>query len=48
MLRVVWPDDDMLIVSGGSPLSTVEAHSATIIHKDSSYTLQLTSEVRGQ
>lgn len=47
MLNIVWPCDDLLVVSGGSPLSLVDAHSVTLIDNDKNYTLQLTSPVKG-
>lgn len=47
MLDIVWPDDDLLVVSGGAPLSLVDNHSATLLNNDKKYTLQLTSSVKG-
>ena len=48
MLHVLWPDDDLLVVSGGSPLDLVDAHSVTLIDGGKNYTLQLTSSVKGK
>lgn len=47
MWNIVWPADDLLVLSGGSPLSLVDAHSVTLIDGDKNYTLQLTSPVKG-
>lgn len=47
MWNIVWPDDGLLVVSGGSPLSLVDAHSVTLMDNDKNYTLQLTSPVKG-
>ena len=48
MLDVILPDDELLVISGGSPLSLVDTHSVTILNNDAKYTLQLTSPVRGE
>ena len=47
MLSIAWPGDDLLVVSGGSPSSLVDAYSVTLIDNDKNYTLQLTSPVKG-
>ena len=48
MLSVLWPEDDLLIVSGGSPSSLIDGHCVTILDHDKTYALQLTSSVKGQ
>ena len=48
MLSIAWPADDLLVVSGGSPSSLVDAYSVTLIDNDKNYTLQLTSPVKGR
>ena len=47
MLRVLWPDDDLLVLDGGSPLSLVENHCVTLLESDNKVTLQLTSPLKG-
>lgn len=44
---VLWPDEDLLVVSGGSPLSLIDAYCVSILEGDEVHTLQLTSPVRG-
>ena len=44
---VLWPDEDLLIVSGGMPLSLVDGHCVSILEGDEIRTLQLTSPVKG-
>ncbi len=48
MSDVLWPDDDLLIVSGGSPLSLIDGHCLTILDHDRKHTVQLSSHVKGK
>lgn len=47
MLNILWPGDDLLVVSGGSPLSLIDGHCVTVIDNERNFTLQLTSSVIG-
>ena len=47
MLDILWPAEDLLVISGGSPVSLVDTNSVTLIDHDKNYTLQLTSPVKG-
>ncbi|XP_019850338.1 PREDICTED: lethal(2) giant larvae protein homolog 2-like [Amphimedon queenslandica] len=44
---LIWPDDDFIIFSGGSPYDTVDGDSVTIYENREAITLQLTSPVKG-
>ncbi len=48
MRLVIWPDDDLLVVSGGSPQSVVDGHCISVVDGEEVHTLQLTSPVKGE
>ena len=43
---VLWPDEDLVVFSGGSPLSLTDGHCVSILEGEAVHTLQLTSPVK--
>jgi len=48
MRMVVWPEDELLVVSGGSPQSVVDGHCISLLHGEEVHTVQVTSPVKGK
>jgi lethal(2) giant larvae protein len=47
IMRILWPRDNMLVMSGGASLDKIDGDSVTVAVDDELYTMQLTSPVRG-
>ncbi|CAI8051354.1 LLGL scribble cell polarity complex component 2 [Geodia barretti] len=47
IVRILWPRDNMLVMSGGASLDKIDGDSVTVAVDDELYTMQLTSPVRG-
>lgn len=45
--RIIWPSDNMLVMSGGASLDEIDGDSVTVVEDDDHVTMQLTSPVRG-
>lgn len=48
MSIILWPDDNVLVVNGGSPLNLTDGDCVTLVNNNKNYTLQLTSPVKGK
>ena len=45
---VLWPDEDLLVVSGGSPQTVVDGHCISVMEGEEVHTFQVTSAVKGR